>query len=471
MKTNVFPDNFLWGGAIAANQVEGAWNVDGKGVSSADLAVCVPKGTRREYTKQVEAGIYYPNHEGIHFYEHYREDLALFHEMGFKALRTSINWTRIFPNGDEETPNEAGLKFYDDLFDACHEYGIEPVVTLSHYETPQYLTDHYNGWESRRMINFFEKFGQTVLSRFHSKVKYWLTFNEINVITLNPMMAGGVDIPLSDKQRLYQAAHYQLVASAKVTAWGHEHYPDAKIGMMMLYPISYPETCSPADQLENMHFMDQHYYFSDVQVRGAYSNKALKFLKANDVSLDFTDDDRQALAKGTVDYIGFSYYMSMVSSSSPDKKIKVSGNMLDGIQNPYLETSEWDWQIDPTGLRLSLNQLYDRYQIPVFVVENGLGAKDILTEEQTVDDQYRIDYLDAHLKAVRDAIELDGVPVMGYTAWGCIDLVSASTGQMSKRYGFIYVDRNDDGSGSYRRYKKRSFDWYKSVIETNGANL
>ena len=466
-----FPSNFLWGGALSANQSEGAWDKDGKGSSSADLAVAGKKGAKRLHTVSVEPDQYYPSHEGIRFYEHYQEDIALMAEMGFKCFRTSINWSRIFPKGDEKKPNEAGLAFYDRVFDECLKHGIEPVVTLSHYETPQFLVDHYGSWTNRLMIKFFTHYAETVIRRYRDKVHYWLTFNEINVVTLNPLMATGVEIPLTDKQDLYQAAHYQLVASAKAVESGREIQPDGHFGMMMLYPLSYGETCSPADQLENMHFMDQHYLFSDVQARGYYSPKVQHFFEREDIKLDVTEADLAILKTGTVDYIGISYYMSLVASASPEKHIKVSGNMLDSIKNPYLATSDWNWQIDPTGLRIALNQLFDRYQLPIFVVENGLGAKDTLKADGTIDDDYRIDYLTQHLSAVKQAIVEDGVDVLGYTVWGCIDVISASTGQMSKRYGLVYVDKDDSGHGTFSRIRKKSFYWYQQVIASRGQNL
>jgi 6-phospho-beta-glucosidase len=470
---NRFPEGFLWGGAVSANQCEGAWNVDGKGVSMADLATLGKHGEGRTFTKTIMKDTFYPSHEAIDFFHRFKDDIALFAEMGFKCFRTSINWTRIFPKGDEMEPNEKGLAFYDSLFDECLKYGIEPVVTISHYETPLYLVEKYGSWTNRKMIDFYIKFCKTIFERYKDKVKYWLTFNEINVITINPLLAAGIRIEEYEnkKEIMYQAAHYQLVASAKAVKLGHEINPNFKIGMMMLYPLSYAETCSPEDNLENMRNMDQHYYFSDVQVRGYYSNKARRFLEREGIQLDITEQDIIDLQKGVVDFIGISYYMSLVTSSNPERKIKVKGNMLEGILNPYLDKSEWDWQIDPIGLRITLNNLYDRYQIPIFIVENGLGAIDEKKGNEMIRDDYRIDYLRKHIAQMRDAILIDGVEIIGYTVWGCIDLVSASTGEMKKRYGLIYVDRNDHGEGTLKRERKKSFYWYKKVIETNGACL
>ncbi len=466
-----FPKDFLFGGAISANQAEGAWNVSGKGVSSADLGLTALQGVKRLHSSKVEEGKYYPSHVGIDFYHHYDEDLRLFKRMGLQSLRISINWTRIFPKGDEKLPNKEGLKYYDELFDEMLRQGIEPIVTLSHYETPQYLVDHYGSWTNRKMIDFFLNFCNVVISRYHSKVKYWITFNEINVILYNPMLAAGLDSTKYSQKKLYQAGHYQMVASANVVKLAKKIDSKIKIGMMMLYPLSYPETCSPDDNLTAMKDMDIHYLFSDIQVRGYYSNKAKHILASKNISLDVTDTDIQALKEGTVDFISISYYMSLVSSAIPNKKLHVEGNILTGLANPYLETNEWGWQIDPVGLRIALNNLYDRYQKPIFIVENGLGAKDQFNDHKQIEDDYRIEYLRKHIAQVKKAITEDGVEVMGYLIWGIIDLVSASTGQMSKRYGLIYVDRKDDGSGSLQRVPKKSFNWYKNVIKTRGKEL
>lgn len=469
--SNKFPKTFLFGGAISANQSEGAWNVDGKGVSTADLALKGKHGEKRQFTSEVLADKYYPSHQGIDFYHQYPQDIALFKEMGFRCLRTSINWTRIFPNGDEVVPNETGLAFYDALFDELLANGIEPIVTISHYETPQHLVDTYGSWTNRKMIDFYLNLCQVLFERFHHKVKYWMTFNEINVIVLNPKMAAGIDLPISELDSLYQAAHYQFVASAKAVQIAKAINPELKIGMMLLYPLSYAETCAPEDNIENMHNMDIHYLFSDVQVRGKYSRKAEKFFNKHQITLDITEEDKNALKAGIVDYIGISYYMSLVTSATPEKKIKVEGNMLNGIQNPFLKKTDWDWQIDPIGLRLTLNQLYDRYEKPIFIVENGMGAQDVVRSGVMIEDDYRIDYLSQHLVEVKKAINEDGVDVIGYTVWGCIDLISASTGEMSKRYGLIYVEKDDDGNGSLRREKKKSFHWYQKVIQSDGEML
>ncbi|NIB64693.1 glycoside hydrolase family 1 protein [Streptococcus pseudopneumoniae] len=473
-----FPKEFLWGGATAANQYEGAYNVGDKGLSVQDVT---PRGGVPVSDNDLNPFITeLPTEdnlklEGIDFYHRYKEDVALFAEMGFKVFRTSIAWSRIFPNGDELEPNEEGLQFYDNLFDELAKYGIEPLVTLSHYETPLHLAKKYNGWVNRDLIGFYERYVRTVFNRYKNKVKYWLTFNEINSVLHVPFISGGIATPVEklSKQDLYQAVHHELVASALATKVGHEINPEFKIGCMVLAMPTYPMTPKPEDVLAAREFENQNYLFSDIHARGKYPSYIQRFFKENDINIKFESGNKELLAENTVDFISFSYYMSSVQANDPENYQSSIGNLLGGIANPYLESSEWGWQVDPIGLRIVLNNLYDRYQLPLFIVENGLGAKDVLIEGAdgpTVDDDYRIDYLKKHLQQVGEAIE-DGVELLGYTTWGCIDLVSASTAQMSKRYGFIYVDRNDDGSGTLNRYKKKSFYWYKEVIESNGETL
>lgn len=404
---------------------------------------------------------------------YYKEDIALFAEMGFKVYRMSIAWSRIFPNGDDEKPNEKGLEFYDNVFDECKKYGIEPLVTLSHYETPYHLAKKYDGWRSRDLIGFYEKYVRTVFTRYKGKVHYWITFNEINSIWHFPLMGAGIltQKNLLKAQDLYQAAHHELVASALATKIGHEIDSENKIGCMVLGLTSYPRTCNPDDVIATMEESKRGYFFTDIHMRGYYPSYALKMMEKEGVVLDATDEDLEML-KNTCDFLSFSYYMSKCIASNPEQYEKGKGNLTTGVKNPYLQESQWGWQIDPKGLRYLLNTYYDRYQKPLFIVENGLGAKDTLLSEEKdgywVEDDYRIQYMNDHLAQVSKAIEDDGVEVMGYTSWGCIDLISASTAEMKKRYGFIYVDRNNDGTGTFKRYKKKSFYWYKNVIETNG---
>ena len=465
-----FPENFLWGGATAANQFEGAYNEDGKGLSIQDV---MPRGIKGAPTEE-------PTEDnmklvGIDFYHRYKEDIKLFAEMGFKTFRLSIAWSRIFPNGDDKEPNEKGLEFYDKVFDELAKYGIEPLVTLSHYETPLALAKNYDGWVDRRVIGFFENYVRTVFTRYKDKVKYWLTFNEINSALHFPLMSAGIWTPKEklSKQDLYQAMHHELVASALAVKIGHEINPEFKIGCMILGVPNYPLTPMPSDVLKAMEQDRSNLFFADIHARGEYPKYMNRYFKENNIEIKFEEGDKEIL-KNTVDFISFSYYMSSCATADPEKNKAGKGNLIAGVPNPYLKASDWGWQIDPEGLRYILNFFYDRYQKPLFIVENGLGAVDeLITDEngnKTVNDDYRINYLNDHLVQVAEAIE-DGVELMGYTTWGCIDLVSASTAELRKRYGFIYVDRNDDGTGTLERYKKKSFDWYKEVIATNGGSL
>jgi len=469
MTTTPFPDGFLWGGATAANQIEGAYDEDGKGFSVQDV---MPRGISGPRSAQPT-----PDNlklVGIDHYHRYAEDIALFAEMGFGVYRFSIAWSRIFPKGDETEPNEAGLAFYDRVLDELEKHGIEPLVTISHYETPLHLAETYGGWTNRALIGFYERYARTLFERFGSRVKYWLTFNEINSLLHAPFMSGGIPIPEGGvpEQQLYQAMHHELVASARATRIAREVAPEAKIGCMVLSMPIYPLTPSPDDARAVMDADHGNLVYGDVHTRGAYPGYFLRTLREKGIALDITDQDRDDLTN-TVDFVSFSYYMSIAETADPAKRATGEGNIMGGVANPTLPASEWGWQIDPVGLRLVLNQFWDRWQKPLFIVENGLGARDQLVEvdgEKTVVDDYRIAYLNDHLVQVGEAIE-DGVDVLGYTSWGCIDIVSASTAQLSKRYGFIYVDRNDDGTGTLERYRKKSFHWYADVIRTNGASL
>lgn len=483
-----FPDNFLWGGAIAANQCEGAWNEDGKGMSVADVAMFKPNVDKKDYISQwhidmddirkareTDDVVYYPKRHGVDFYHHYEEDIALFAEMGFKTLRLSIAWTRLFPNGDEEKPNEKGLLFYENVFKCLRKHNIEPLVTLSHYEMPLYLVENYEGWASREVVDMFVKFATTCFERYKDLVKYWLTFNEIDSVFRHPFTTVGiVEDNYASKneaeEAIYKALHHQLVASALVTKYAREIIPGAQIGCMVTKTLTYPETCNPEDIYLAMMDNRTNNLYTDVQVRGKYPLWIKKLWKDKGFEIPILEGDEEILAAHTVDFISFSYYMSMVQSIHAEKREKVGGNLTTGVKNPYLSTSEWGWQIDPKGLEISLIDLYDRYQKPLWIVENGLGYNDVVNEDGTIEDDYRINYFADHFKAIGHAIE-NGVEVMGYTSWGCIDIVSASTSQMSKRYGFIYVDVDDYNKGTYKRLKKKSFDWYKKVIETNGEIL
>ena len=412
---------------------------------------------------------FYPNHDGIDFYHHYKEDIALFAEMGFKCYRMSIAWSRVFPNGNDKIPNEKGLEFYDRVIDELIKYGIEPVITLSHYEVPLNLTKQWNSWEDRKTIACFERYCKTLFLRYREKVKYWITFNEINTIVFTGWLSAGV---IGEEQKvLEQAAYHQLIANAIVVKMAHEINPNFKMGCMLAYTPSYSYSCKPYDVLGNIKHQEQTFFFSDVMMRGYYPSYKRKELERKQIKIKEEDGDWEILKQGTADFVAISYYMSAIYSSAGNNLEETAGNMSTSYKNPYLETTEWGWQVDPVGLRISLNEIYGRYQKPIFIVENGLGAEDIKEEDGTIRDTYRIDYLRAHIEQIAEAIHSDGIEVMGYTPWGCIDLVSASTGQMKKRYGFIYVDRDDEGEGSNRREKKTSFDWYKKVIQSNGIEL
>lgn len=470
-----FPENFLWGGATAANQLEGAYLEDGKGLTTVDL---IPIGPDRMKIAmgaldsfEPKESEFYPSHGAIDFYHRYKEDIALFAEMGFKSFRMSIAWARIFPNGDDAQPNEAGLQFYDDVFDELLKHNIEPVVTICHFDVPVSLVKNYGGWTNRKMVGFFETYARTLFERYRNKVKYWMTFNEINMLLHLPYIGAGIVLNDGDDKEkvLYQAAHHELIASALAVKACHEIIPNAMIGCMLAAGTVYPYTSNPEDVWKAMELDRESFFFIDVQSKGEYPGYTKRFFREHGIELQMEEGDLELLRENTVDYIGFSYYASRCTSADPEVlKNSTEGNVFGSVKNPYLEASEWGWTIDPKGLRITCNQLHDRYGKPLFIVENGLGATDALLENDTVEDDYRIDYLDRHFAEMAEAIQ-DGVDIIGYTSWGPIDLVSAGTGEMKKRYGYIYVDRNNDGSGSLRRIPKKSFHWYKDVISSNGA--
>lgn len=482
MKENMikFPEGFLWGGATAANQFEGGWDADGKGPSTSDMMSGGTHTVPRRITRTTEEGTHYPSHEAIDFFNRYKEDIALFGEMGFKTFRMSINWTRIFPTGEEDTPNEAGLQFYDNVFDELKKHNIEPLVTISHYELPFHLTEKYNGWAGREVIDYYTKYCETIFKRYKDKVKYWLTFNEINggTMSIGGYLGQGIlnegtrDFmsQIDDPQLRFQALHHQFIASAKAVKLGHAINPDFKIGCMIAHMTTYPLTCNPKDVVKAQQEMQIHNDLcGDVHVRGEYPFFMNRYFEENNIELKMEEGDLEILKEGVVDYYTFSYYMTNCTTVDPNAA-GTDGNLLGGVKNPYLKASDWGWQIDPEGLRYTLNRLYGRYQIPMMVVENGLGAFDKVEEDGTINDSYRIDYLKEHILQMGEAVK-DGVDLIGYTPWGCIDLVSASTGEMEKRYGFIYVDKDNKGEGTLDRKKKVSFDWYKKVIESNGTEL
>ncbi|WP_308779420.1 6-phospho-beta-glucosidase [uncultured Clostridium sp.] len=474
---NKFPENFLWGGALAANQCEGGYKEGGRGLTTVDLC---PAGENRRKVMEGKIDVlrpleneYYPSHEAIDFYHRYKEDIALFAEMGFKCLRISIAWSRIFPNGDEKTPNEEGLKFYDSMFDEMLKYGMQPVVTICHFDTPIGIIEKYGGWKNRKFIDFYLNYCEAIFNRYKDKVKYWMTFNEINMILHLPFMGAGVRFKEGDNeiQVKYQSAHHELIASALATKMAHEIIPGSMVGCMLAAGEFYPYSCNPQDVLLAKEKDRENLFFIDVQSRGEYPGYAKRFLREKGIEIKFEENDEEILKNNTVDFIGFSYYSSRCASSDPEVlKGQTAGNVFKTVRNPNLKVSEWGWQIDPLGLRITCNSLYDRYQKPLFIVENGLGAIDKVEEDGSINDDYRIEYLSEHIKAMKEVIK-DGVNLIGYTPWGCIDIVSASTGEMKKRYGFIYVDKDNEGNGTLNRSKKKSFYWYKKVISSNGKEL
>ena len=473
-----FPKGFLWGGATAANQCEGGYDEGGRGLANVDV---IPHGSERNDVSRglrrmldFEPGYYYPAQTGIDFYHHYREDIALFAEMGFKVFRLSIAWSRIFPNGDEEEPNEAGLAFYEDVFRCCREHGIEPLVTITHFDCPIHLVKQYGAWRNRALIELYKRLVKVLFNRYRGLVHWWITFNEMNMILHRPFMGAGIVLESGENAREaeYRAAHNELVASAWATKIAHEVDPENKVGCMLAAGSYYPYSCRPEDVRAAQVKNQEDLFFVDVQARGHYPGYALKMLEREGIDVGMTAEDERILAENTVDFISFSYYSSRCTAGDPDSVGGVAeGNAFAGVENPYVRTSDWGWVIDPLGFRITINDLWDRYQKPLFVVENGLGAYDEVLPDGTIEDDYRIAYLREHIEAMRDAIEQDGVEMLGYTTWGPIDLVSAGSGEMEKRYGFIYVDRDNLGNGTLERRRKKSFYWYQQAIATNGGDL
>ena len=470
-----FPKNFLWGGAVAANQLEGAWDEDGKGLCIADINefrddIDITKKYNEEVTsayikEALESKTkIFPKRHGINFYHTYKEDLKLLAELGLKTFRTSINWARIFPNGDDKEPNEAGLKFYDNLFDEMLKYNMVPMITISHYEMPLNLTINYKGWYSREVIEIFEKYCKTVFDRYHDKVKHWIIVNQINLIGHESFNHLGVAEDLVDdlQSAKYQAVHNEMVSCARATKYAHETYPDLKIGMMLCGGPSYAATCKPEDQLAALRHNQMEYFYADVLLRGYYPGYAYRFFEDRNIKVIFGKNDEEDL-KNTCDFFSFSYYYTRIVTKESFEK----GN--EAIRNTELPANPWGWTIDPIGFRIMLNEFWDRYQKPIYITENGVGYYDKVENGKIYDD-YIVNYFREHLIQMKEAIK-DGVDIRGYYAWGPIDIVSCSSSEMSKRYGFIYVDLDDYGKGTGKRIKKESFAWYQNVIATNGEKL
>lgn len=487
-----FPSNFLWGGDISANQAEGGWNEGGKSPNMTDYQLGATVDTPRMATYQMSGGSYgktvgafdnvnlpegaklacipgefYPNHKATDFYHHYKEDIALFGEMGFKAFNLTLSWARIYPYGIEKGVNHEGVDFYHNVFQECLKYGIEPIVHLYKYDMPAFYVTEMNGWLNRKLIDEFYQFSTFAINEYKDEVTYWSTFNEINAALFTIIDESNQ----LEVQNAYTRLHHQLVASAKVVKYVHDHYPEKKIGCMTAGLFTHPYTCDPKDQqLSQKVMQDRFYYVSDTFVRGHYPSYAKRLWKENGVTIEITEEDTRDLENGKVDFFEFSYYFTNLVTIHDEETETIGGNLIGGVKNPYLKVSDWGWAIDPEGLKFFLHEIYDRYQIPLLNCENGLGAFDTLEEDGRVHDPYRIEYHRAHIQAMSEAID-EGVDLIGYTTWGCLDLVSASTGEIRKRYGFVYVDVDDQGNGTYKRYKKDSFEWYKKCIQSNGEDL
>lgn len=463
--------NFLWGGATAANQVEGAYKEGGRGLSNIDL---LPFGEHRldvaqgnKHYSDVPKNAYYPSHEAVDFYHQYKEDIALLTDIGMTAYRFSISWTRIYPTGLERKPNEEGLQFYESMIDELLKYDIEPIVTISHFDVPKGLMDEFESWKNRKMIDMYDKYATTLFNRFKGKVKYWITFNEINMILHKPFTAAGITIK-EDENRdevIYNAAHYEMVASALSTKRLREIDPEAQIGGMLAAGDYYPYSSNPEDVRKAQIANQENFFFLDVQSRGEYPRWSLNKFKKLGIDIDITDEDQRILRENTIDFISFSYYSSRTSKADTEGIDTNTGNAAGGVVNPYLDRSEWGWMIDPVGLRIVMNTIWDRYQKPLFLVENGLGARDIIEDDGSIHDKYRIEYLKKHIDVIQKTMEEDAIPLLGYTMWSAIDLVSSSGGEMEKRYGLIYVDKDDQGEGTLTRRKKDSYYWFKNLLK------
>ena len=481
-----FPENFLWGGAICASQAEGGWRDGGKGIDTQDLRYFDPSwdkagrdenrninmtSERFEASLNTDDTLHYPFRHGIDFYHRYKDDVELFGELGLKIFRTSVSWARIYPNGDDPEPNPEGIAFYRDLFERCKARGMKLFVTMLHYAIPVNLVTKYGGWKNRKTVELYERYARTLYREFGDLVDLWLPFNEINCSRFNPYNGAALikDQEPDYMNAIFQCAHHQFLANALAVKAAKEMLDEPMVGAMIARFTSYPATCLPDDVMQSV--LDENYknyFYTDVMARGRYPSYTEKMFEELGVKIEKQPGDDELLAENTVNFLSYSYYMSMVSSTDPAHE-RTGGNLVSGLKNPYLKASDWGWQIDPVGLRVSLNQMYDRYQLPLFIAENGLGAKDVL-EDGTVHDEYRIDYLRRHVEQMRLAIE-DGVPLIGYTMWGIIDIISCGTIEMSKRYGVIYVDQDDAGNGSLERYKKDSFEWYRRCIASNGEEI
>jgi len=479
-----FRSDFLWGGAISACQAEGAYNVDGRTLTFPDIVKRIAPEERATFSqawitdKEIEQGkngnlLDYPKRWGIDFYHTYVEDIELMAKMGFKVFRFSIAISRVYPHVDDMEPNEKALQFYDNVIKECRKWNIQPLITMSHFDPPIEIWEKYRGYTHRKIIDYYYRYFRTLIDRYHADVKYWLPFNEVNCPLLAPFKGAGIcnDTGAEFENRIWQAIHNQFVTAAKIVCYVRENYPDLQMGCMVAYQSSYPYSCDPRDIIANDGFDKiTNLLFLDVQAIGEYPYYAKSYFEKHDIHLDILDGELELLKRGAADWVGYSYYASSVMSYKTSDKIKTGGNLKSGLKNPHLQANEWGWQLDPKGLRYLTNKIYDRYRKPVFVLENGIGKIEHIGKDLTIHDDYRIDFLKSHLKSLKDAVK-DGCDVMGYTWWGPIDLISSGTSEMSKRYGFIYVDQDENGQGSKKRYCKDSYYVYKRIIENNGEEL
>jgi 6-phospho-beta-glucosidase len=468
-----FPEGFLWGAASAAYQVEGGWDADGKGPSIWDTFARIPGTTFRGSNGDVAAD----------HYHRYAEDVALMGELGLKAYRFSVAWSRVFPTGSGQV-NEAGLAFYDRLIDALRDAGIEPVLTLYHWDLPQALADAYGGWESRSIIADFDRYCTTLFRRFGDRVRYWCTQNEMNLDFHRAFVLGLHPPGVRDTRRFYEAVHIALLANATVIQSFRKYVPNGKIGPVFSYMPGYPASPRPEDILafETAEELQQHWWL-DPYLRGRYPDAGWALLQARGLAPTIRDGDAELLAAAQPDFLGVNYYFSLcyeanaadgvgqagINRSGDKGSTEVSGvpGLYKTARNPYVETTDWDWSVDPVGLRITLRRLASRYRIPMMITENGLGAFDTVTPDGHVHDADRIAYLRSHLEQCRLAMD-EGVTLIGYCAWSFTDVLSWLNGYQ-KRYGLVYINRDETDDRDLRRVRKDSFAWYKNVVETNGA--
>lgn len=469
--------SILWGGATSASQYEGGWQEGNRGMDTQDCRPYQKRSSNATTTtrlltqttidqaKAVSVDSGYPFRKGSDGYHHIHEDMDLLEELGLDIYRLSISWSRLYPKGDEEEPNPEGIAYYNQIFNRIRNNNMKVFLTMNHYAVPLYLVEHYGGWTNRKLITFYLRFAKTVFEQWGDCIDYYLPFNEINAGYFSPYNGVGLvrkeDSPY-DQSLVFQSLHHQFVASAKVIQLGHEMVKGS-FGCMIACFCYYPYSCKPEDNMKLINEENVNQWFCmDVLSRGAYPHYIWRFFEERGIHIEISAEDKQVLKDHTADFVSISYYQSSVISV--EEKEKTAGNLVVSTINPYLKATKWGWQIDPIGLRISLNKVYDRYQKPVFISENGLGSEDILDANNHIHDAYRIAYLQEHFEQIHEAVK-DGVEVLGYIMWGIIDIVSAGSCEMEKRYGVIYVDADNEGNGSYARYKKDSFAWYQNYIK------